>query len=263
MKITILGCGASMGTPAAGGFWGKCDPAEPKNMRTRASILVQSATTTLLVDPTIDMRTHLNRLNLRKIDGLLVSHSHSDHVNGMDDLRPIVYHNNKLLDIYSDEETLEEIDRRWPYVFKPRGAGVGIYTEFLKKNPVKSYDAFRIGDIDVETFEQDHTTCTSLGFRFGKFAYSVDVAKLNERSLKVLEGIETWVVDGASYHKEKPITHATLKSVIAWTERLKPKMTYLTVLSTHMDYKTLCEELPPHIRPSYDGMVIDTETNER
>ena len=263
MKITILGCGASMGTPAAGGFWGKCDPAEPKNTRTRASILVQSATTTLLVDPTIDLRLHLNRLNLKNLDGVLVSHSHSDHVNGMDDLRAIAYHNNKLLDVYSNEETLDEIDRRWAYVFRPTGPGMGIYTEFMKKNLINDFDSFRIGDIDIQTFAQDHTTCTSLGFRFGKFAYSVDVANLDEKSLKALEGVETWIVDGASYHKDKPLTHANFKNVFAWVERLKPKMTYLTVLSTHMDYKTLCDELPPHIRPLYDGMVIDTETNER
>ncbi len=263
MKITILGCGSSMGTPAAGGFWGKCDPAEPKNARTRASILVQSATTTLLVDPTIDLRLHLNRLNLKNLDGVLVSHAHSDHVNGMDDLRAIAYHNNKLLDAYSNEETLDEIDRRWPYVFRPTGSGVGIYTEFMKKNQINDFDTFRIGDIDVQTFIQDHTTCTSLGFRFGKFAYSVDVANLDEKSLAALEGVETWIVDGASYHRENPQTHANLKRVFEWTERLKPKMTYLTVLSTHMDYKTLCAELPPHIRPLHDGMVIDTETNAR
>ena len=226
MKITILGCGASLGTPAAGGFWGKCDPAELKNHRTRASILVQSEKTNLLVDATVDVRTHLNRLNLKKIDGLLISHSHSDHVNGIDDLKVISYHSNQLIDIYSNHETLEEMDRRWPYLFKP-------------------------------------TTCSSLGFRFGKFAYSVDVADLSEESLQTLEGIETWVVDAGSYQKDVILTHANIQRVKKWTEILKPKMTYLTVLTTHMDYKTLCDELPPHIRPAYDGMLIDTETNQR
>lgn len=263
MKITILGCGASMGTPAAGGFWGKCDPNEPKNKRSRASILVQSAKTNILVDATVDIRLHLNRLNLKSLDGLLVSHAHSDHVNGMDDLRAISYHNNQLIEAYSNAETLDEIERRWPYLFKTMGKGAGIYIEFMKRNEVPNYGTLRIGDIDIETFEQDHTTCTSLGFRFGKFAYSVDVADLNEQSLKALEGVETWVVDAASYHKETVMTHANIARVKAWVERLKPKMTYLTVLSTHMDYTTLCEELPPHIRPAYDGLVIDTETNQR
>jgi len=248
MKITVLGCGASLGTPAAGGFWGKCDPHNAKNQRTRASLLVQSATTNILVDATVDLRQHLNSHDIKELDAVLISHAHSDHVNGVDDLRVLSYHNNKLID-------------RWPYIF--RSTADGIYIEFLKKNQIENYQQFRVGDIDVESFEQDHTTCTSLGFRFGKCAYSVDVAELNERSLEVLEGVETWIVDAAAYQKEAFMTHANIQQVKKWVERLKPKMTYLTVLTTHMDYKALCDELPPHIRPAYDGMVIDTETNRR
>ena len=261
MKITVLGCGASLGTPSSGGFWGKCDPAEIKNHRTRASILVQSEKTNILVDATVDLRIHLNSMNLKKLDGLLVTHAHSDHVNGMDDLRAISYHNNKLIDMYTNAETLEEVERRWPYLFSPKADG--IYVEFLRKNEIANHQKFRVGDIDVQSFEQDHTSCTSLGFRFGKFAYSVDVADLSEQSLQALEGVETWIVDAAAYQKEAVLTHANIQRVKKWVERLKPKMTYLTVLTTHMDYQTLCDELPPHIRPAYDGMVIDTETNRR
>lgn len=261
MKVTVLGCGASLGTPAAGGFWGKCNPDEPKNRRTRASLLVQSETTNILVDATVDLRTHLNRLNLKNIDGVLISHAHSDHVNGIDDLRVIAFHHNKLIDLYSNHETLEEIDRRWPYVFQPKADG--IYVEFLRKNVIDNHQKFRIGDIDVESFEQDHMTCASLGFRFGKIAYSVDMADMNEQSLAALEGVETWIVDAAGYQRDAVLTHANLQRVKKWVELLKPKMTYLTVLTTHMDYKTLCDELPPHIRPAYDGLVIDTEGNVR
>lgn len=260
MKITVLGCGASMGTPAAGGFWGACDPAEPRNHRTRASLLVQTDTTNVLIDATYDLRAHLNKLNLKKLDGVLISHDHNDHVNGIDDLRVIAYHSQKLLDLYSNEVTIEELGRRWPFLFKPTK---NIYVEFLKKNIVQNYDRFKIGDIDIECFEQDHTVCASLGFRFGNFAYSVDMADLNEKSLAALKGVETWIVDGGSYNKETVLTHANLKRVKEWVEILKPKMTYLTVLTTHMDYKTLCDELPPHIRPAYDGMEIDMDGNRR
>lgn len=261
MKITVLGCGASMGTPTAGGFWGKCDPQEPKNHRTRASILVQSKTTNIVVDATVDLRTQLNLMNMKDLHGMLISHSHSDHVNGIDDVRALSYHRNQLMDVYSNHETLEEMDRRWPYLFRPHADG--IYVEFLKKNLIENYQTFRIGDIDIESFEQDHTTCNSLGFRLGKFAYSVDVADLNERSLGVLAGVETWIVDAGSYQKETVLTHANIQRVKKWVDILKPKMTYLTVMNTHMDYQTLCNELPPHIRPAYDGLVIDMETNQR
>lgn len=260
MKVTVLGCGASLGTPAAGGFWGKCDPEEPKNHRTRASILVQSATTNILVDTTYDLRMQLNRLNLKQLDGVLFSHDHNDHVNGIDDLRVIAYHSQKLLDAYGSAEALAEIDRRWPFIFRP---DKDVYVEFLKKNVIGNYDRFKVGDIEVESFEQDHTVCNSLGFRFGNFAYSVDVADFNDKSLESLKGIETWIVDAASYHKETVLTHANLKRVREWVEIIRPKMTYLTVLTTHMDYKTLCDELPPHIRPAYDGLEIDMGGNLR
>lgn len=261
MKITVLGCGSSLGTPAAGGFWGKCDPGEPKNHRTRASILVQSAATNILVDTTYDLREHLNRMSLKKIDAVLFSHAHNDHVNGIDDLRAVAYHANRLLDIYGNAETLEEIERRWPFLFNKKFEG--FYVEFLERHVIGNYDRFRCGDIEVESYEQDHTTCTSLGFRFGDFAYSVDVAGLNEKSLEALKGIETWIVDAAAYRKDTVGTHANLQRVMEWADILKPKMTYLTVLTTHMDYKTLCDELPPHIRPAWDGMEIEMGTNLR
>lgn len=261
MKITVLGCGGSLGTPAAGGFWGKCDPAEPKNHRTRASLLVQTEKTSLVVDTTYDLRQHLNTHNLRKLDGVLISHSHNDHVNGLDDLRVVAYHNNMLIDLFTNKETMDEIHRRWPFLFEEMHGG--IYTKFLKKNEIENYGKFRVGDIEVESFEQDHTTCLSLGFRFGNFAYSVDVADFTEKSLEKLKGVETWIVDAGAYNKEVVLTHANIQRVKKWADLLKPKMTYLTVLTTHMDYNTLCEELPPHIRPAWDGMQIDLASNHR
>lgn len=261
MKMTVLGCGGSLGVPAAGGFWGTCDPANEKNHRTRASLLVQSAKTTLLVDTSYDLRQQLTAYNVKHLDGVLISHGHNDHVNGIDDLRPIAYHGSKMLDLYTNAETHDEIHRRWPYLYEPKFGG--IYTQFLAKKEIQNYDRFTIGDIEVESFEQDHTTMLSLGFRFGDFAYSVDVADFNEKSLEALKGVETWIIDAGAYHKESVSTHANLKRVFKWVERLKPKMTYLTVLTTHMDYKTLCDELPPHIRPAYDGMEIDLATNHR
>jgi len=261
MKVTVLGCGGSLGTPAPGGFWGKCDPAEPRNHRTRASLLVQTAETSVIVDATYDLRIHLNNLSLQRLDGVLLSHHHNDHVNAIDDLRVIAYHSNKLMEIYGNQETMDEVHRRWPYLFEPKFEG--IYVPFLRKNVIGNYETFKIGDIEIESYEQDHTTCTSLGFRFGNFAYSVDVANLNEKSLDALKGVETWVVDGGAYQRESVSTHANFKRVMRWVDILKPKMTYITVMTTHMDYKTLCDELPPHIRPAYDGLEIETDGNMR
>lgn len=255
MKITILGCGGSLGVPAAGGFWGACDPLEPRNERSRASLLVQQGKTNLVVDASYDIRTQLNRVGLKHLDGVLLSHAHSDHVNGLDDLRIFSLVHEKLLDMYGDRETLDEIERRWPHLFF--NGKEGIYHASMQKKPVCYYDRLQIGDITVSTFEQDHTTCKSMGFRFGDFAYSVDVADLDEKALDALKGVETWVVDCSAYHRETIGTHANLKRVMAWCDLLKPKMTYLTVMTAHMDYKVMCEELPPHIRPAYDGLEVN------
>jgi phosphoribosyl 1,2-cyclic phosphate phosphodiesterase len=261
MRVTVLGCGASLGTPAGGGYWGVCDPAEPRNERTRASILVRTENTNVIVDATHDMRLHLNRMTLQKVDGLLLSHAHSDHVNGLDDLRAVAYRTQKSIPVYADRETLDEIDRRWPYLFEAKHEG--IYQPFMEKNEIGRCADFTVGDLPVQSFAQDHTTCISVGYRFGNFAYSPDMADLSAESLDRLRGVEVWLVDAGSYHKETVLTHANLQRVRQWVDILRPKMTYLTILTTHMDYKTLCDELPPHIRPAYDGLEIDMAGNAR
>lgn len=260
MKLTVLGCGASLGTPAAGGFWGSCDPQNLKNHRTRASVLVETESATVLVDTTVDLRQHLNLYQVKRIDGVLISHSHSDHVNGIDELRVLAYHQNKLMDLYAANDDLTEISRRWPYLFNGEDP---LYTPFLERKMIRHNVPLTIGDIEILPFKQDHKTCVSYGFRFGKVAYSVDVADFSDESLALLKGVETWIVDASAYRKETVLTHANIQRVLKWVDILKPKMTYLTVLTTHMDYQTLCDELPPHVRPAYDGLVIDTEGNCR
>jgi phosphoribosyl 1,2-cyclic phosphate phosphodiesterase len=255
--VTMLGCGASFGTPAAGGYWGACDPSEPKNERSRASILVEQSGTKVLIDTSYDLRLQMNRHKITNLDAVIYTHSHSDHVNGIDDLRMICFQHKKILDVYANSETLSELMRRWPYIFHSRPDG--LYKQFLNPCEIANNGRFKIGNMQIESFEQDHMTCTSLGFRIGNFAYSVDVADLPETSLHKLTGLKAWVVDCSAYKKDIVQSHANLSRVLKWVERLKPEMTYLTDLSTHMDYKTLCNELPPHIRPSYDGMIIETD----
>lgn len=255
MKVTVLGCGSSVGTPAAGGYWGDCDPANPKNERTRASLLVQKNDTDILIDTTYDLRTQLNSVEQTMLDAVLLSHAHSDHINGIDDLRVISYQNGDPLPAYTNQSTMDDLKSRLTYIFD--GGGGGIYKPFLTENIIEESGTVDIQGVPVTVFPQDHGTCTSLGFRIDDFAYSVDVKRLSEESLEALEGIDTWIVDAAGYHREHMHTHATFKEMFKWVDRIKPRMTYLTVLTNFMDYKTLCDELPDHIRPAYDGMVLN------
>ena len=249
-----------MGTPSAGGFWGRCDPAEPRNERSRASIMVEHEGTCVLVDASYDLRLQMNRHKVQNIDALLLTHAHSDHISGIDDLRGVAFRHEKMIDLRTNQETMDELRQRAPYLFLGEHE---VYTPFLQPTVIGGYDAFRIGNMDIQSFEQDHKVCTSLGFRFGDLAYSVDMVDLNEKSLAALKGVETWIVDGGAYQRETVTTHANLKRVMNWVDILKPKMTYVTVLSQHMDYKTLCDELPPHIRPAWDGLEIESGTNRR
>lgn len=255
MKVTILGCGSSGGTPAAGGFWGNCDPENPKNYRRRASILVEEKDTTVLVDTTVDVRDQLTDAKIQHLDGILYTHCHSDHINGMDDLRVISYTSGAPINTFSNQHTMDDFERRYNYV--AHGGYNGVYKPFLKPHVLKEYDAFQVGDLDIECFPQHHANIGSVGFRFDKFAYSVDVLDFDDEAFEKLEGIDVWVVDGAGFRNEHIATHAGLPRVQKWVERLKPKMTYITVLTGMMDYDVVCDELPPNIRPCYDGQIID------
>lgn len=257
LKITFMGSASSGGTPSAGGFWGDCDPAESKNHRTRASLLVQSAASQLIVDTSYDLRLHMNAHLVQRLDGVLISHAHSDHINGIDDIRFVSYRQKAPIDVYSNAETIGKLQDLWPHVFSDTSGGV--YKSFARPVTIEAGREFTVGDIRILPFDQDHGTCTSLGFRFGSFAYSIDVLSLDERALDALAGVEVWAVDASSYHApdEQLLTHANLSRVLEWVGRLKPKMTYITDLSTRMDYNRLCAELPPHIRPAYDGLVLE------
>lgn len=262
MKVTVLGCGASLGVPAAGGFWGRCDPKEKRNERTRAAIFVEEGDTRILVDATYDLRTQLNRHNIRDVDALLLSHAHSDHISGIDDLRAIAFNHEKKIDLYTDQPTMDELKHRMGYIFNEDHE---VYTNFVEPKIIGEFDTFDVGGVEVKSFAQDHKVCTSLGFRFGDIAYSVDMVDLTDEALEALKGVETWIVDGGGYQRADAslTTHANIARVMRWIDVIKPKMTYLTVMSGHMDYRTLCEELPPHVRPAWDGLEIESGTNRR
>ena len=239
----------------AGGFWGVCDPAEPKNRRTRASVIIENEDTRLLIDASFDLRDQLNRFDVKNLDAALLTHDHADHTNGLDDLKGIVLNRQARLDVYSNAACLDEVDRRCPYLFQSDDHE--IYRGFLNKKVIAPYQRLSIGSLDIQTFDQDHKTCTSVGYRFGDFAYSVDMVRLEDRAVETLKGVKVWIVDAGSYWRDPPGVHANIQSIIKWAETIRPEIVYLTVLAPYMDYQTLCNELPPHIRPAHDGLIID------
>lgn len=253
MKITILGCGSSMGVPVVGNEgWGDCDPAEPKNRRTRVSILVEQGPTRLLVDTPPDLREQLLAARVDRVDAVLFTHGHADHLHGIDDLRAVNLVRGAKLDAYADATTMKTIQERFDYVFEPI-KGDFFYKPTLVPNVIDG--PFEIGGIRIQSFVQDHGFSKSLGYRFGRIAYSTDVVTLDEQAFEILAGVELWIVD--AFRLKPHATHTHLARTLEWIERVKPKRAVLTHMSPAMDYHRVKAMVPAHVEPAYDGMVIE------
>lgn len=251
MKITVLGCGSSGGVPLIGNNWGVCDPHNPRNRRTRVSILVEQDDTSLIVDTSPDMRQQLLDCALKKLDAVLYTHAHADHCHGIDELRSINWLTQKPVDIYADPHTMADLEKRFSYIFHGTGAG-NYYKPAVTPHEING--AFSVGSISVSPFYQNHGHIKSLGYRFGDFAYSTDVHELDEEAFDALKGVKIWLVDCVRI--EPHPTHSHLDQTRAWIEKVKPERAYLTHMNHMMDYATLSATLPPGIEPAYDGLVI-------
>ncbi|GAK32833.1 phosphoribosyl 1,2-cyclic phosphodiesterase [Iodidimonas nitroreducens] len=248
MQITILGCGTSTGVPRLPNDWGRCDPAQPKNRRTRASILIQQGDINLLIDCGPDMRAQLLATGIDHIDAVLITHDHADHTHGIDDLRGFHMEQGAEIPLFAPKETLDRLYQRFDYIFSSRHG----YPAICKGHEIAG--PIRIGGLCAQPFWQEHGPIWSLGFRFGDFAYSTDVNAFPKESLDLLRGIKLWVVDALRHRPHR--THSHLDKTLGWIDEVKPERAILTHLSNDMDYDSLRRSLPPHIEPAYDGMVL-------
>ena len=256
--ITVLGCGNSTGVPAIGNYWGACDPEESKNNRSRSSIAFQTDKTTLIVDTGPNFREQINRENIEKIDGVLYTHAHSDHINGIDELRVIHFRNKALVPIYGNAETLRDLKRRFDYLFD--GGLIELYPPVLEPTEFKDADFSTIQtfkDIKFTPFIQDHGSIESVGYRFGDFAYSVDMHNLDDKAIETLKGIRTWIVDCAGYHQADNKVHANIEQIYKFNEHIGAENVYLSSLSLSMDYETLNKELKAGYAAAYDGLKFE------
>ena len=255
-KMTMMGCGNSAGTPSIGNYWGNCDPHNPKNRRTRPSVLVEYGDQNLVIDTGADFKEQMNRFCVENLSAVLYTHTHSDHIAGIDDLRVFRLRNKEHVHIYGTPEAIEELERRYDYMFEQKAK---IYPQVLESHTVTDEQfghEMQVNGIPFIPFEQDHGTCRSLGFRFGDIGYSTDMVDLPETSLNALKGIKTWIADAAGYKMESNMVHATLKELYALNERVGAEKVYITHLSPLMDYDRLMNELPDGYEPAYDGLCL-------
>ncbi len=254
MKVTVLGCGGSGGVPMIGGVWGACNPANPKNRRRRVSVLVQTQGKNILIDCGPDLREQLIDVEMTHLDAVLLTHTHSDHVQGIDDLRKLFFLNhNTPIPLYGAAKDLAELKQRFAYAFRPFRYEV---VEQEPLQPVVIEGAFSVAGIPVTPIVQDHGhhNSTSLGFRIGDFAYSTDVNKLDEAAFAALAGVKVWVVDCL---REAPHpAHSHLAQTLGWIARVQPQQAYLTHMDISLDYDTLLAKCPPGVAPAHDGLEI-------
>ncbi|KAJ01461.1 MBL fold metallo-hydrolase [Sulfitobacter mediterraneus] len=261
MRITILGCGSSGGVPRLGGHWGACDPDEPKNRRSRCSALVErigpEGTTSVLIDTSPDMRQQLLDAEVGRLDAVLYTHSHADHVHGLDDLRMLVINMRQRLPVWADEPTRAALLERFGYAFiRPDGS---MYPPILDMHNIE-------GDVTIEgaggtltftPFQVNHGGMDALGFKMNNVAYLPDVARIPDDVWPHLQGLRCWIVD--ALRRDPHPTHSHLDQTLDWIKDMAPREAVLTNMHNDLDYQTLRGELPAHISPAYDGMTLSFE----
>ncbi len=259
---TIMGCGSSGGVPRIGGNWGVCDPANPKNRRSRCSLLIEGRTgdsepTRIIVDTGCDLREQLLAAQVDRVEAVLYTHEHADHTHGIDDLRVLALNNRRRVDVYFSHEAGQRIVPSFSYCFTaPPGSG---YPPILNQNLIEAGESLTIvgpgGEIEILPFKQDHGDIFSLGFRVGKFAYSCDLSGIPDESADAVSGLDVWVLD--ALRPAPHPSHLSLSEALEHVERYRPREAVLTNLHIDLDYAATDAMTPPNVRPAYDGLTID------
>ncbi len=269
LEVVILGSGSSGGVPRADGAWGACDPTNPKNRRSRCSMMVRRRSeagpdrqTTVIVDASPEFRLQTAAAGAKRLDALLLTHDHADQCHGIDDIRAFFLHQRARIPCWMDRPTRASLEQRFGYVFS---GAVGPYPPIADIHDAPAHHRpWSIegpsGPIPVRTFDQDHGIMRTLGYRFGSVAYSSDVVDLPEELFAALEGLEVWIVDALRYTPHP--THAHVDKALAWIERVKPARAILTNLHIDLDYAELSRRLPANVEPAYDGLNFDVELVE-
>ena len=258
----ILGCGSSGGVPRIGGNWGACEPRNPRNRRTRCSLLVQlvdgDAVTTALVDSSPDLRQQLLDAGVGWLDGVVYTHAHADHVNGLDDLRAVYLNRGERVPVWADRPTREELLARFSYAFvQPAGSSYPPILELRELDGPLSISG-AAGRITLEPIPVEHGSIICNGFRIGSVAYLPDVSGIPTGSWGHLRDLDCWILD--ALRRTPHPSHVHLSKSLGWIRRVEPRRAILTNMHIDLDYDTLLEETPAHVEPAYDGLTITYET---
>ncbi len=251
MKFIILGCGSSMGVPRPDGFFGNCNPKNPKNYRTRCSALIESNDKKILIDTSPDLRNQLLKNKIRNIDTVVYSHNHADQTHGINDLRVFYIKNRNKISVYADKITKNYLYKSFSYCFKK----LKDYPPTLKLLDIKKNLNFG-KSIKIETVKVKHGSIESLAFIINKkIAYMPDVNEIYQKDYKKFKNLKYLIIDCLRF-KFHP-SHFNVNDVLKLNILLNPKKMILTNLHTDLDYDNLLNILPNNIKPAYDGLSLN------
>ncbi len=249
MKITFLGTGTSQGVPVIACDCETCKSGDPRDKRLRTSLLLENAETTLVIDAGPDFRQQMLRENVTKLDSIVLTHEHKDHIAGMDDVRAFNYKTSDAIDVYAEDRVQKAIRREFSYVFAEYQYP-GVPKMRLIDIPHYGFDVGTIRLIPVRVF---HYRLPIYGFRTGSFAYITDANYIPEESKELLYGVKYLVVN--ALRKEKHISHFSLREAIDLIREISPKKAFITHIGHQMGcHSDVCRELPPEITLAWDGL---------
>ena len=251
MKFIILGCGSSMGVPRIDGFFGNCNPKNPKNYRTRCSALIKSTNQNVLIDTSPDLREQLLKNNIRNIDSVIYTHNHADQTHGINDLRVFFIKNKKKIPVYADKITRKYLYKSFSYCFENYKNYPAILEFVNFKKKISFNKSLIINPISVQ-----HGSIKSSSFIINKtIAYLPDVNMIYKKDFRKLSNLNYLIIDCLRYKKHS--SHFNLDDVLELNIKLKPKKMILTNLHSDLDYDQLLNILPKNIKPAYDGLTIN------
>lgn len=252
VTLTVLGSGTSAGVPTIGCLCPVCTSADPRDSRLRPSVLVRFNGHSVVVDTSPDFRAQILREKVDRVDAVLFTHAHADHIMGLDDVRPFNFRQKGEIPVYASEETLAVIQRVFAYIFseEPNDSWV----PQLKVHAFAPDETLDLFGFPVVPVRLRHGKGTVYGFRFGPLAYLTDHSEIPEESLQKLRGLDVLFLD-ALRHRPHP-THSTVKQSLAYAESIAPRITYFTHISHDLPHQATESQLPPNVRLAYDGLQV-------
>jgi len=250
IHITVLGSGTSSGVPTIGCKCDVCTSPDPRDKRLRPSILIQYQGRNIVIDTTPDFRQQVLRAGLEKLDAILYTHAHADHILGLDDVRPFNYRQRESIPVYGAKDTLDALQRVFCYAFQEAESSV-------PKLDLRTIDGspFELFGLRFTPVRLEHGRGTVYGFRFGKVAYLTDHSGIPTESKAHLQGLDVLFLD-ALRHRPHP-THTTVARALEWVDELQPQRVFFTHMCHDLHHERTESKLPPNVRLAYDGLEIE------